>query len=66
MLEYELLRELFLLLKVKNTSLKHWLNNIGWYITKAMYDVVFSKVVSVILKTNYVVVSVDKVTIIDV
>jgi hypothetical protein len=48
MLEYDLLSEFFLLLKVKNTSLKHWLNNIGWHITKAMHNVVLSKVVSII------------------
>lgn len=65
MLEYELLKELFLLLKVNNTSLEHWLNNIGWHIAKAMHDVVLSKVLFVILKINYVVVSVDKVTTID-
>jgi hypothetical protein len=40
MLEYELLKELFLLLKVKNTPLKHLSNNNGWQITKPMHDVV--------------------------
>jgi hypothetical protein len=38
----------------------------GYQITKAMYDVVLSKVVFIILKVNYVVINVDEVTIVDV
>jgi hypothetical protein len=65
-LEYELLRELFLLLKVKNTPLKHWSNTSGWQIVEAMHDVVLSKMLFMISKANFVVVSVDEVTTIDV
>ncbi len=45
--------------------LKHQSNNSGWQITKAMHDVVLLKVMYVISSVNYVVVSVDEVTIID-
>jgi hypothetical protein len=48
MLEYESLREMFLLLKVKNTPLKHWLGSSDWQIAKAMHDVVLSKTLSMI------------------
>jgi hypothetical protein len=65
MLEYELLRELFLLLKVKNTLLQHWSNRNGWYIAKAMHDVVLSKTLFIILEANFVIVSANEVTIVD-
>jgi hypothetical protein len=65
MLEYELLRELFLLLKVKNTPLKHWLDSSDWQIAEAMHDVVLFKTSSMILKANFVVVSADEMTAID-
>ncbi len=65
MLEYESLREFFLLLKVKNVPLKHWSNNSGWQIAKAMHDVVLLKVMYVISSVNYVVVSAYEVTTID-
>jgi hypothetical protein len=65
MLEYELLRELFLLLKVKNTPLKHWLDSNDWQIAEAMHDVVLFKTSSMILKANFVVVSADEMTAID-
>jgi hypothetical protein len=42
------------------------LDSNGYQITKAMYDVVLSKVVFIILKVNYVVINVDEVTIVDV
>jgi hypothetical protein len=45
--------------------LKHWSNNNGWQIAKAMQDVVLSKVVFIISKTNYVTINVDEVTISD-
>ncbi len=62
MLEYELLREFFLLLKVKSTPLKHWSNYSGWQIANTVQGVVLSKAMSIISKVNYVVVSVDEVT----
>ncbi len=49
MLEYESLRESFLLLKVKNTPLKHWSNSSGQQIAKAMHHVALSKTLSMIL-----------------
>ncbi len=64
-MEYELLRELFLLLKVKNTPLKHWSNSSGWQIAKAMHDVVLSKTLCMISKVNFVAANADEVTIID-
>lgn len=66
MLEYEFLQELSLLLKVKNTPLKHWYDSSGWQIIRAMHVVVLSKVMYVISSANYVVVSADEVTTIDV
>ncbi len=45
MLEYESLKELFLLLKVKNTPLKHWLDSSGWQIVEAMDNMVLLKLV---------------------
>jgi hypothetical protein len=46
--------------------LKHWSDSSGWQIAKAMDDVVLSKVVFVISKTNYVAIFANKVTIINV
>jgi hypothetical protein len=45
--------------------LKHWSNNSGWQIAKAMHDVVLLKVMYVISSVNYVVVSAYEVTTID-
>ncbi len=55
-----------MLLKIKSTSLKHWSNNIGWQIVNTMHDVVLSKAMYVISKVNYIVVSVDEMTIVNV
>jgi hypothetical protein len=60
-LEYESLRELLLLLKVKNTSLKNWLESSGKQFAKAMHNVVLSKAILDISKINYVVVSANEV-----
>jgi hypothetical protein len=58
-LDYESLREL--LLKVKNTSLKHWSDNIGKQFAKAMHNEVLSKAILDISKINYVVISANEV-----
>jgi hypothetical protein len=64
-LEYESLHELFLLLKVKSTPLKHWFDSNGWQITKAVHDVVLLKAMFVISSVNYVIVSANEATIVD-
>jgi hypothetical protein len=46
MVEYEM-RELFMLLKVKNNPLQHWLDTNGWGIIYAMHDVVFFRIIHV-------------------
>jgi hypothetical protein len=48
------LKELFMLLKVKNNMLKCWLNTNGCGIVQAMHDVVFSKT-----KYKYVITKID-------
>jgi hypothetical protein len=51
MLEYESLKELFILIKVKNNPLKHWLEINGYGIAMAnMHDVIFKKDEFVIAK----------------
>jgi hypothetical protein len=60
------LRELFLLLKVKNNPLKHWLDSIGWRIAEAMHDMVLLKVAFAILEANYVANNANEVTTINV
>jgi hypothetical protein len=47
---------------IKNAPLKHWLNNSGWQIVKAMHDVVFSKTMFIILEANNVVGNANDVT----
>jgi hypothetical protein len=47
MLEYESLRDYFLLLKVESMPLKHWSDISGWQIVEAMHDVVLLKTMSV-------------------
>lgn len=42
-LEYELLKELFLLLKAKITPSKHWSYNCDWQIAKVLHDMVHDK-----------------------
>jgi hypothetical protein len=44
MLEYESLKELFIVIKVKNNPLKHCSNTSGCESIKAMHDVVISKI----------------------
>jgi hypothetical protein len=54
MLEYESLKELFILLKVKNNPLKHWLKISGYRIAKTnMHDVIFLKDKFDIAKANH-------------
>ncbi len=54
MLEYESLKDLLILLKVKNNPLKHWLKVSGYGTTKAnMHDVIFFKDKFVIAKANH-------------
>ncbi len=55
-----------MLLKVKNTPLKHCLDSNGWQIAEAMHDVVFSKTLSMISKAHFVTISADEMTTIDV
>jgi hypothetical protein len=59
-LEYESLKELFLLLKVKNTSLKHWSDSSGKQFAKGMHNVVLSKAILDVSKINYVVVNANE------
>jgi hypothetical protein len=54
MLEYESLIKLFFLLKVENTSLKHWLDSNGKQFAKAMHNVVLLKEILDISNINYV------------
>jgi hypothetical protein len=54
-LEYKLLKKLFLLLKVKNNPLKHWLDNNG-----SLQDLVMF----IFAKANYFVINANEVTII--
>ncbi len=48
MLEYKPMKELFMLLKVKNNPIKHWLDTNGWGIAKTTHDVVIFKTKSII------------------
>ncbi len=46
--------------------LMHWFDSNGWQMAKAMHVVVLSKTMFVISSANYVVVSANEVTIVDV
>jgi hypothetical protein len=63
MLEYELLKELFTVVKVKNNPLKHCLNTSGCGIFKAMHDVVISKTKYIVAEDDFS--SMDEKTTID-
>ncbi len=65
-MEYELLRELFLLLKVINTPLKHWLYSSDSHIAEAMHDVVLSKTLFMISEVNFIVVNANEMNTFDV
>jgi hypothetical protein len=62
MLEYKPMKELFMLLKVKNNPFKHWLDTNGWGIAKAAHDVVIFKTKCIIAKVDCFVINVKNVT----
>jgi len=63
MLEYEPLKELFTVVKVKNNPLKHCSNTSGCGIIKAMHDVVIYKIKYIIAEDDFS--SIDEKTTID-
>jgi hypothetical protein len=56
------MKELFMLLKVKNNPIKHWLDTNGWGIAKATHDVVIFKTKSIIAIVDCFVINAKNVT----
>ncbi len=60
-MNHDSLRELFMLIKVKNNMFKRWLNISGWGIVEAMHDVVFQKTKYVIILHYFIFISAHEV-----
>ncbi len=65
MFKYEAFKELFSILKVKNSLKKYWTNGSGWGMVKAMHDVVFRSIRANVQVANYFFLSADEVTTLD-
>jgi len=65
MTNYENLKDLFQLLKVKSVSKKHWFNTSWWGMVEVMYIVLLEATKTTFVATPFIVVSVDEVTMID-
>jgi hypothetical protein len=65
MIDFEGLKNLFKLLKVKHTPKKHWLNFVGWGITDLMNQVLLQSTHNVVNVINILFMNVDEMTTID-
>jgi hypothetical protein len=63
--EFEVLRELYCILKVKNNLKKHWTYGSGWGMVEAMHDIILTSIRIVVQGANFFFVSVVEVIIVD-
>jgi hypothetical protein len=63
--EFEALRELYCILKVKNNLKKHWTYGSGLGMVEAMHDIILTSTKIVVQGANFVFVSVYEVIIVD-
>jgi hypothetical protein len=58
--KFELIQELFCILKIKNNPKRHWMNSNGWGIVEAMHDIIFSNIKNVVHKTYFFYISANE------
>jgi hypothetical protein len=64
-MDCEGLRDMFIVLKVKHKSNKHWTNYWSWVIVKSKNDLLLQSTCNVVNAANFLFVSVDEMTTID-
>jgi hypothetical protein len=65
MRDFEGLKDLFVVLKVKHTPKKHWINSSGWGIVESMNDLLLQSIRNGINVIDFLSMNVDEVTTID-
>ncbi len=65
MTNYEDLKDLFQLLKVKNVSKKYWSDTSRWEMAKVMHVVLLEATKATFVVAPFIIVNVDEVTMID-
>ncbi len=65
MIDYEDLKDLFQLLKVKNGSKKHWFDTSGWGMVEVMHVVLLKATKATFVVAPFIAVSANEVTTID-
>jgi hypothetical protein len=65
MSDYESLKDLFQLLKVKFVSRKHWTDNFGYEMAKVMHGVLLETTKATFVATSFITVTMDEVMAID-
>jgi hypothetical protein len=62
MIDFEGLKDLFTMLKVKHILKNHWTNFVGWGIVESMNDLLLESTQNIVIATNFIHVNVDEVT----
>ncbi len=65
MKDFEGLKNLFVVLKVKHTYKKHWINSLGWGIVESMNDLLLQSTRNAINVVDFLFMNADEVTTID-
>jgi len=65
MTEFESLKDLYLLLNVKNNLRKHWTNSNKWEMAKCMHKIVLQNTKTIVGDSTFFTLSVNEVTTID-
>jgi len=65
MTNFEGPKDLFTMLKVKHTFLKHWTNFVGWGIIEPMNKLLLESTQNVIVATKFILINANEITAID-
>jgi hypothetical protein len=65
MYKFEAFSELYYILKVKNNLKKHWTNGSGWGMVKAMHDIIFTFIKTIMQGANFFFANANEVVIMD-
>jgi hypothetical protein len=56
------MKELFDILKVKNTPRKHWSDSIGWQMVENIHRIIIESTKSIVQKARHLAINYDEVT----
>jgi len=65
MTNFESLKELFIVFKIKHTPKKHWMDSVRWGVVESMNELLLESTQNVIVVANFIYVSDNKVIAID-